>query len=365
MQRQYWASLLGAGLVLGGALTSLGATPAAATDVRPAGNIDGLHHIKVVSSTIDTVNGDTNPYAVTLDTYAGTSTAPNPYFGDMLVSNFSNSAGVSGAGTTIEAINPATGAKTTFAASANGPVGIAISPKGPPWVANFGQVGTDGNVEVLKPNGQSFPNGGGIVTGPGVDGPWGQAFVPYGSTPAFLVPNALNGTLYAMYGFSPPNFNTTTQFVEIGQGLAHTGTTAANVVGPQGMVYDSKTGLVYVTDGADNSIRAYQWAGPATADQGTGRLIYRGRPLAQPAGITIDPLNGDLLVVNQKHNTLVELALSGHRAHVVGVRVLDRTPVNPKTGAGSALFGVTAVASGQHLMVFYTDDNTNTLNVLY
>jgi hypothetical protein len=123
----------------------------------------------------------------------------------------------------------------------------------------------------------------------------------------------------------------------------------------------------HVTDTADNSIRAFDWTGGATPNQGTGQLVFQGAPLAGPAGITLNPINGNLLVVNTRRNTLVELALGapGAPAHVVAVRLLDNTPVNPRTGRGSALFGVYAVknAHGQ-LRVYFTDDNTNTLDVL-
>lgn len=328
------------------------------------GNIMGLTHIATVASTVDRQNGDQNPYGLTYDSFPGTATAPNPFYGDLLVSNFSDKNGTNGAGTTVEAVNPDTGAVSRFTGTASGPVALAVSPKGPVWIANFGTSGTNGNDEVTTPNGGLFPNGGSIITNPALDGPWGQVFVP-GATPAFLVTNVLNGTIDAMYDFGPPNFNTDTKFLQIGSGLATNGSTT-NPAGPQGMVYDPATGKVYVTDTADNSIRAYTWSGPTTPDQGTGQLVYQGGALKGPVGITLDPINGDLLVVNQGNNNLVEIALRNGVATVVGQRVLDPTPVNPETGAGSALFGVYAMTNATGaLHVFYTDDNTNSLNVLY
>lgn len=328
-----------------------------------SGNISQLHTISTIASTQDATNGDANPYGLTYDNPAK-GPANNPFQGDFLVSNFSNQAGVNGAGTTIEAINPKTGAVTRFAATANGPVSLAVSPLGPLWIANFGTNGTNGNDQVLTPFGGQFPNGGSIITSSYLDGPWGQVFAPSANGPAFLVTNALNGSIDAMYGFSPPNFNTDTKFAVIGQGLAHNGTTASTVQGPQGMVYDSNTHMVYVTDTADNSIRAFYWNGPGTPNQGQGQLIYQGAPLNSPVGITVDPLNGDLLVVNQGNNNLVEIALNNGKAYAAGQTVLDSTPVNPTTGAGSALFGVYAMANQGQLEVFFTDDNTNTLDVL-
>jgi len=132
--------------------------------------------------------------------------------------------------------------------------------------------------------------------------------------------------------------------------------------------------------------------GQSTPNQGQGTLVYQGAPLNQPAGIAIDPLNGDLLVVNQGNNNLVELALNPKPpvapqlpmgpagpvppapvpmpmpagpqppqpplAHVVGQKVLD-------TGAAGALFGIAATTDAAgNLVVYYTDDNTNTLDML-
>ena len=327
------------------------------------GNISQMHTITTIASTVDAINGDQNPYGLT---YYNPPKGPatDPYIGDFLVSNFSNQAGTNGAGTTIEAINPTTGAVSRFAASASGPVSLAVSPLGPLWIANFGTNGSNGNDEVLTPTGGQFPNGGSTITSPLLDGPWGQAFVPSAAGPAFFVTNALNGTIDAMYGFAPPNFSTDTKFAVIGQGLAHQGTTASTVKGPQDMVYDPATQMVYVTDTADNSIRGFYWDGAGTPNQGLGQLVYQGAPLMAPVGITIDPLNGDLLVANQGNNNLVEIALNNGHAYAAGQTVLDNTLVNPQTGAGSALFGVYAMQNAGQLEVFFTDDNTNTLDVL-
>lgn len=365
---------------------SAGLTFAATAPMPPmppkAATINQLHQISVVSSTVDPKNGDTNPYAVAI--------SPS---GDLYVSNFSNSAGINGKGTTIEKI--VNGQPNTFFSGADGPAAMAFSPKGPLWIANFGQQGSDGDVQVILPNGQAFPGTDGIITNAAISGPWGQTFTPgYTSksgvkTPAaFFVASALNGSIEALSGFSPPTFDSDTTVTVIGQGLAHTGNNANDIVGPQGMAWSSTTDTLYVVDGADNSIRAFKWWGTSTPDQGQGTLIYQGAPLNQPAGLAIDPLNGDLLVVNQGNNNLVELALQPQgptlptpppmmgsgmgpmqppapmpgptppQAHVVGQQALD-------TGAPGALFGLAATTDSQgNLVVYYTDDNTNTLNRL-
>ncbi len=335
--------------------------------LHPVGDIANLNVNKVLSSTVS-ANGDNNPYAVTVNMVKG-----SKFFGQVFVSDFSNKAGVNGAGSTIVRI--VNGKPVPFTTTAMGPAAMAFSPLGPLWIANFGKDGTDGNVQVTKPNGASFGSAGTIVNS-AVKGPWGQAFAaPYATSsgvkvpPTFFVTGAENGTVAAMYGFSPPHFDTTTKFLVIGSGLPTMGTNANNIQGPQGMAWDAMSHTLYVADTADNAIYAYQWYGANTPNQGKGQLVYQGGALKQPAGLTVDPVNGNLLVVNQGNNHLVQLRVdwSGNKpsAHVVGQVVLDKTPVNPKTGAGSALFGVTATTdSAGNLVVYYTDDNTNTVNEL-
>jgi hypothetical protein len=102
--------------------------------------------------------------------------------------------------------------------------------------------------------------------------------------------------------------------------------------------------------------------------------VYEGQPLNAPIGLTFNPLNGDLITVNQLDNNMVELDpnLNGSAGNqspgagtVVGVRSLDSTPVDATAGTGSALFGVLATKDAEgNLIVYYTNSNTNSLNVL-
>ncbi len=343
--------------------------PALAQGATPVGQdtIAQLNHIAVVASTVDAINGDTNPYGLALvpDTPAIAKGAFVERPGDLLVTNFSDAKGVNGAGTTVERLHRGANGKWTesrFFGAAQGPVAIAVSPLGPPWIADF----TSNEVQVITPNGTQFKYGQGDITRSGVfAGPWGQAFGKSTAGVAmFFSTNVLTGTVDRITGFVPGKFASTAVVAQVGSGLRHSGRTAADAVGPQGLAYNAATDTLYVTDGADNSVHAYPHVS-TSGDQGRGVLVYRGAPLNQPAGLAINPLNGDLLVVNQGNNNLVELSLSGRRAHPVAVRRLDPTPVNPRTGAGSALFGLVATKTPTgHLVVYFTDDNTNTVDVL-
>lgn len=335
----------------------------------PATTIGQLLRTTTVSSTVDPSNGDQNPYAIAFapTSFQGDGNPAHLQPGDLVVSNFSNASGVNGAGTTVEAIRngkPVTIYNEMNAPTASGgtvstagPVAIAFAPNGNLWIANYGLSGTgaDGNVQIVTPTGivsQTFTN-------PLVVAGWGQAFNGgYGGKAAFFTVNVNNGTV-ARINIIPVNGKPTFTFDQITPDLGHMGNNASNIVGPQGMVHTSDDTL-YVADGATNSIIAIP--NSTTTGLTSGRVVYQGSPLNQPAGMTLNPLNGDLIVVNQKDNNMIELTTSGK---VVAVKTVDLTPVNPTTGAGSALFGVVATTDGNgNLVVYFTNDNQNSVEML-
>jgi hypothetical protein len=85
---------------------------------------------------------------------------------------------------------------------------------------------------------------------------------------------------------------------------------------------------------------------------GTGRTFTAGGNLSTPLGLALAP-NGNVLTVNAGDGNLVETRPTGQ----IAVRVLDTT-----TGAGS-LFGLAVNPSARS--VYYVDDGTNTLNLLF
>jgi DNA-binding beta-propeller fold protein YncE len=94
-----------------------------------------------------------------------------------------------------------------------------------------------------------------------------------------------------------------------------------------------------------------------------GITVFMGKPLNNPGGFAVSPTTGDLLVTNLNDNNIVELNMTSGR--VVGVRQVDNVPVNADDNNGSALFGVAAATDSKgNLVVYYTDDNLNTLNML-
>jgi hypothetical protein len=139
------------------------------------------------------------------------------------------------------------------------------------------------------------------------------------------------------------------------------------------MAYDSANDILYVTDAASNQILAFTDATTANSIS-QGIVVYEGLPLNAPIGLTLNPLNGDLITVNQLDNNMVEIDpnLTGDAGTqspgvgtVVAARRVDSTPVDAEAGTGSALFGVLATKDADgNLTVYYTDSNTNSLNAL-
>ena len=120
--------------------------------------------------------------------------------------------------------------------------------------------------------------------------------------------------------------------------------------------------VLVAQDPAMSRIAAIPNASSVNTSTGMGTTIFQGAPLNVPGGIAINPLNHDILVVNLNDNNLVEI--NPVNASVVGVKTVDPLVVDAM-GNNSALFGVAATVDKKgNLLVFYTDDNTNTLNAL-
>lgn len=120
--------------------------------------------------------------------------------------------------------------------------------------------------------------------------------------------------------------------------------------------------VLVVQDPAQNRIAAIPNASTLNTSTGMGTTIFQGAPLNGPAGIAINPLNNDILAVNLNDNNLIEINPAS--ASVVGIKTVDPLVVDAQ-GNNAALFGVTATVDRKgNLLVFYIDDNTNTLNAL-
>src|SRR5215470_9851518 len=358
------------------ALAAFAIVPAAQAGVNPS-FIGSFTHNDTITSTVP-ANGDVNPYGVAV-VPASTGSLVK---GDVLVSNFNNSANLQGTGTTIVQISP--GGQQTLFAQINasklpgpcpGGVGLTtalgILPGG--WVVVGSLPTTDGTSATAQAGCLLVINNKGqvaeTIAGHGINGPWDMATVSAGSVAALFVSNVLNGTVAA--GGSVVNQGTVERLVlllrgnkppllvahtVIGSGFGEHTDPAALVVGPTGLGLDSH-GTLFVADSVGNRITAIPAALVRNNSAGTGRVVTKKGALNTPLGLTIAP-NGDVLTVNGGDGFIVETTPAGKQ---VATFLLDNSG-GPPPGAG-ALFGLAVTPSANG--VYYVDDAANTLNLFH
>src|SRR5215470_4514627 len=357
------------------ALAAFAIVPAAQAGVASS-FIGPFTHNDQFASTVP-ANGDVNPYGVAV-VPASTGSLVK---GDVLVSNFNNSANLQGTGTTIVQISPG-GQQTLFAqidasklpGPCPGGVGLttALGILSGGWVVvgslptadGSGATAQAGCLLVINNKGQVAET----IAGHGINGPWDMATVSAGSAAALFVSNVLNGTVAAngatvnkgtverlillLRGSKPPLLVAHTI---IGSGFGEHTDPAALVVGPTGLGLNSH-GTLFVADSVGNQITAIPAALVRVTSAGTGKVVTTGGTLNTPLGLAIAP-NGNVLTMNAGDGNIVETTPAGKQ---VASFLLDNSGSPP--GAG-ALFGlaVTPNANG----VYYVDDAANTLNLFH
>ena len=348
------------------AITALTAVPAnAAAAVNPLARLPD----KIVASLI-APNGDRDPFGMAVVPL----TSGNLTAGNLLVAEFGDKHGTVGAGTTILQVNPATGQTSAFfqGAPVAGPVGIAINPVNDGvWIGDYGSAadGTAANDLLIAPTGKLVATFTDTTTTNAASfvGVWGQGVSSANGTISFYYGNAGNATTGTGGGdvwrltphpAGPVNgqpVNATYAQIATGQGETPAGGNATTAAGPQGFAFDASSGTLYETNDADNTLYAIPDAATATAPV-TARIVYRGPRLNSPENVAIDPVNGNLLVVNANDNRLVEITPAGN---VVASRDLA------KHQSAGALFGLaTATDATGHPVLYYGNSDTDTLHEL-
>ena len=342
----------------------------------PITTIIGLKSISLVGSTafiVDghgkTISADANPYGVAIAPTAVSSSATPGSLkpGDIVVTNF----GANSTGTTLVRFPAGKGPGLLFNSTTNpatkGPALETFNTQtGSDWVANF----TANNVQVVKPDGTIKAT----ITSPLFKMPWalasnnGMHNPMDGATGSFFTTNAGDATIDRI-DVIPTKNGTTFRVFQIGQLTSMKGGTKIGLAWVPSLQIGGQhdSDVLLALDLANNRVAAYPNSTTlnttTTRSTSKGITAFQGKPLNTPASLTVNPLNGDLLVVNANDNNLVELNLSQGKA--VGIRLLDNVPVDAQSGNGSALVGVAAaVDAGGNLEVFFTDDNMNTLNRL-
>ncbi len=343
--------------------------------------------ITKIASTIPS-NGDLNPYGVArVPTTTGSLTK-----GNILVSNFNNSANLQGTGTTIVQISPS-GSVTLFAQiDANNlpgpcPGGVGLSTAlvalRSGWVIVGSVPTTDGTSNTVMAGCLLVLNSSGQVAetfyGSLINGPWDMAAADAGDNASLFVTNVLNGTvagggkivhegtvlrldLNIPHG-AMPNLE---QMTIIASGFAERTDPVALVIGPTGLALSQSHDpdghnhdqVLYVADTLNNRVVAIDDPLQRNNSGGTGRTVTEGGALNGPLGLEI-ATNGDILTVNGGNGYLVETKVIGQHGQQISKALLDDIGKPPGVGA---LFGFTDVA-GQG--VYFVDDNENQLNLFH
>lgn len=334
--------------------------------------------VSTISSTVPS-NGDVNPYGI----FRVPRSVGSLVRGNLLVSNFNNSANLQGTGTTIVQISPQ-GNFSLFAqidpnnlpGPCTGGVGLttALVVLRSGWVIVGSLPTTDGMPDtaqagcllVLDSNGNVVET----ITDPQINGPWDMAVfdgtgAQGGSSEAALfVTNVLNGTVAGggqiVYGGTVLRINlsvtarqapTVSSIAAIGSQFAERTDPAALVIGPTGLALSQNNKTLYVADSLNNRIAAIANPLTRTTSDFTGSTLSIGGSLNDPLGLAL-AINGDILAANGNDGNMVVTTPTGRQVNTI---LLD------PAGAG-VLFGLTDVP-GQG--VYFVDDGTNTLDLLH
>jgi hypothetical protein len=335
--------------------------------------IDHLGTISMIASTVP-ANGDLNPYGVAVVKHSTGMLVK----GDVLVSNFNNSANLQGTGTTIVEISPH-GAVKLFAQIKPGDVAgscpgglglttaLVVLRKG--WVIVGNLPTTDGTSATAKAGCLIVLNSHGrfvsTIKGSMINGPWDMTAVERDDITAVFVTNVLNGTVAGSpnvvnngtvvridFKVDDDKLRELSQTI-IGSGFPEKTDPAALVVGPTGvgLGHDS---ILYVADTVGNRIAAIPNALKRMSSAGIGMTVTANGALNGPLGLVVAP-NGDILTANANDGNLVDIRPNGS---LVVVKTVDTTGA----GAGT-LFGLAIAPNGKG--VYFVNDSNNTLNLLH
>jgi uncharacterized protein (TIGR03118 family) len=313
-------------------------------------------------------NGDLNPYGVAF-VPPGFPTGGTLSPGDILVSNFNNSANQQGTGTTIVAITPNGGESTFFQGPSTPGLTTALGvlqrgfvivgnvPATYDSMGNLVSVG-QGSLMILDRNGNVVTT---LSDPKRLDGPWDLTVNDQGGRAEVFVSNVLSGTVTRIDLKIPNGGNPIVESeTQIASGYLTRTDPAALVVGPTGLAYNPKNGTLYVASTGDNEIFAIPHAATRTSDDGTGSVVYQDNAhLRGPLGLVLAP-NGDLITangdaVNPDPTQPSELVEFTPRGKFVGQFSIDSTQ--------GAAFGLAVSNVGGVLRLAAVEDVTNMVDV--
>jgi hypothetical protein len=293
--------------------------------------------------------------------------------GDLLIANFNDPTNTQGTGTTIVRITPTGQRSTFFTSTALGlDTGLAVLQSGFVIVANVPNVAGapgQGSLQIIDKNGTLVKT---ITDANLLDGPWDLAVSDQGNTVQVFVSNvsknvsataAPNGTVTRVNLTISGSTVTVTSMVQIGSGYATRTDSAAFVVGPGGLAFNSSTGTLFVASQAEKvggvevgTIFSIANAGTATTDGGKGTVVVAdAQHLHGPIGLVLLP-NGDLMTANSdavntdanQPSELAEFTTAGRFVNQLSIDPLNAGP-----------FGLAVTQSGTQVHFAAVDDNQN------
>jgi hypothetical protein len=308
-------------------------------------------------------NGDLNPYGVAFvhPSFPGGGLALG---GDILVSNFNNSANLQGTGTTIVSVTPGGSSRLFFQGSGLGlTTALGVLSRGIVLVGNLpAPMGACASIQtssllVLDKHGKLVNT----LTSSLLNGPWDLKVHESGDGSQVFVSNVLSGTVTRLDLDVSDGQATVKNMTQIASGYGHRCDPNALVVGPTGLAYDREKHLLYVASTEDNAIFAVPGADTAQSDHGQGTMIYHDNAhLRGPVGLVLAP-NGNLIATNGD-------AINGDPAHPS--EMIEFTPsgsfvaaVSVDTGGQGGAFGLAINGVSELLRFAAVDDINNTLKV--
>jgi len=316
-------------------------------------------------------NGDLNPYGAAFVPFnfpANGAVSP----GDLLVSNFNNSANQQGTGTTIVRISPSgsesvfyqgpstpgvLGLTTALGVLSNGFVIVGSVPATYDNSGNLVSIG-QGSLMILDKNGNVVDT---LTDSELLDGPWDLTINDQGAAAQVFVSNVLNGVVTRIDLQVPLNGTPVVKsMTPIASGYVARTDPAALVVGPTGLAYNRQRDTLYVASTGDNAIYAIQNAVNATSSSGKGRVIYTDDAhLRGPLGLVLAP-NGDLITSNgdavngdpTQASELVEFTPTG--------QFVGQFSIDPTQGGA---FGLAVTNFNGILRLAAVEDVTNSVDI--
>lgn len=282
---------------------------------------------RTVNSSTIPANGDVNPYGVAF-VPAGFPAGGALAVGDVLVSNFNNSANLQGAGTTIIKLHPAgalapPGTAATFFKSPLAGLSTALGVLRGGFVIVGNVPTTDGTIATIGQGAlQVLDSNGNVVDTWSdkrfLDGPWDLTIDDHGAWARIFVSDVLSGSVTRLVvAVSPQGLQVQSRTI-IATGYKSVPNAAALILGPTGLAHDAVSDTLYLASTGDNAIFAIAHAASRSGPVVLGTLVMAGTPLRGPLALRWAP-NGDLLAANgdavnarlQHPSEIVELTVNG------------------------------------------------------